>query len=447
MCQIMTIQTTGSGLDVILEERHHDIAQTLNKKGGDYFSLLISSHDDIFKSKSFEDMEDFSNYLTDDLPEEIKDKYLSDEKIIMTFFSRQAPEMEIEGAVREQPYINPDKSVVAIHGTIYNDEELASRRGLKINVDTEVFTFMNFWDQTIKGTFTAIMVDKDLNVQVRDHGLGYWTSSMLSVDGINIGDVCCTTEIDFSDQDLVHHIKKNHSMRTLQAAFSGGMDIALSVYEALSTGNYDNVKLNYFDWGSNANASEITAIENLAEFYQKEFGIPVQMEYIAGQIYFEEFFKMLEAEVKIADAEAKGDSKETEAPIAYVPYRNTQFAMILAALAEQEGLKHVDILFGLNLSEGMVFMDNAEPWLKSISNVVKYGGSDFSVSGTYNVIAPYFQRTKTNMLKEFKEKHGTEKLVNILDKSFSCYYPKEGKACGECGSCILREKAILRTFK
>ena len=32
----------------------------------------------------------------------------------------------------------------------------------------------------------------------------------------------------------------------------------------------------------------------------------------------------------------------------------------------------------------------------------------------------------------------------IIEKSFSCYFPKDSKACGECGSCLMRQNAFGR---
>jgi 7-cyano-7-deazaguanine synthase len=147
--------------------------------------------------------------------------------------------------------------------------------------------------------------------------------------------------------------------------------------------------------------------------------------------------------ISIFNYESSAEFEETESPLSYVPYRNTQFAILLASRAEALQLKNVDLLFGLNLSEGMVFMDNSEGWIESISNVVKFGGKDFTYTGTYDVISPYFPKTKTNMLKEFKETFGIALLEQLLSLSKSCYYPKsDGSPCGECGSCILREKAV-----
>jgi 7-cyano-7-deazaguanine synthase in queuosine biosynthesis len=223
------------------------------------------------------------------------------------------------------------------------------------------------------------------------------------------------------------------------------MDIAFSTYKAISEGIYSRIVLHYFDWGSRAAAAERTTLHNFARFYMDSFGIPTDVVIIDARGYFENFFDIADVQSKIADKDAVGDSDETESPIAYVPYRNSQFAMLLASVAEGKNLLNVDILFGLNLSEGMVFMVNSEGWLESIQSGVRYGGKDFSITGTYDVIAPYFPRTKTNMLKEFREEFGVEVWQKIIEKSFSCYYPEEdGTSCGKCGSCILRQKAIQK---
>lgn len=444
MCQIIGIRTKVDQVQKIMEYHSENIINTLSKKGGDYFSVvaLNSEGKHVYSAK---DKDAFLEALDDDIQKEIAKNFLSGNEIALVFFSRQAPEMELDAAPEEQPYLL-DNSVIAVHGTIHNDSELAAEFGFDIKVDTEIFKHLFIKEDAIEGTFTAIEVTESLEFIIRDNGLGYWQSTINTPGGEYLGDVVATTEIefDFLEEHLTKIELEPENKKTLFAAFSGGMDIAFSTAEALSTGEYKNAILNYFDWGSNASSDEIKTLQNFKDLYKKLYDTDIIINYIKCNNYFKEYFDINQAHFKLNDPEAIGDIKETEKPIAYVPYRNTQFAMLLASIAEADELIDIDIIFGLNLSEGMVFMDNAEPWLKAVNNVIKYGGSDFTTTGTYNVIAPFFERTKTNMLKEFKDKHGADVFKKILDTSFSCYYPKKGEPCGKCGSCILREKALQR---
>jgi 7-cyano-7-deazaguanine synthase len=144
--------------------------------------------------------------------------------------------------------------------------------------------------------------------------------------------------------------------------------------------------------------------------------------------------------------DSSGDEAETEAPLAYVPYRNTLFATMLGALADEkiENSELVEFLFGMNLTEMGVYVDNTNAWLESVRAMITYGGKKYKET---IVSAPFINFTKTNMLKFIIEKFGVGKAMSLMNIAFSCYYPDEnGEPCGKCGSCILRQKAWERAI-
>ncbi len=445
MCQIIAMTTRGPNCSQTLlddiENKEKEFKRLLNLKGDDYFSVGILSRNKVNSNPIQFGMNAISTgYLFSSLKKMLRgESFATSSEMGIILFSRQKPEME-----REQPEIQPyfiEEGMIAVHGTIINDKELAEARDLNIEVDTEVFRTYAIGDDRIHGTFACIQITNNINIVTRDNGLKLWRA--------NIGDsgtsVVSTGNLDFlnkSSHEIVTFPDRPKEGRTLFAAFSGGMDIALSTYKALSTGKYERAILNYFDWGSVSSDLELHTINDFAKYYSNVFGISIGINIINCGEYFNDFFKITGAETKIADQEAEGEAGETEAPIAYFPYRNTHFAMLLASMAEAKEYKNIDILFGLNLSEGMVFGDNSEGWLNAIQETVRYGGKSFEVTGGYNVVAPFFPRTKTNMLKEFKDEFSNVVLQELIDKSFSCYYPIAGKACNKCGSCILRAKAI-----
>jgi 7-cyano-7-deazaguanine synthase in queuosine biosynthesis len=443
----MVIKTRSDKLSDLFAFEKSNIEEILLEKGGDYFSSFMYSispsgekRNCSVTSKDFEiwyvTMRDMINQNNFDEPSDV----------VLMLFSRQQPEMENTDA-EEQPYTT-ENGRIAIHGTIYNDKEIADKRNLDIKVDTEVFKFLEIENTDIKGTFAAIEITSDLEIFIRENGLKVWHGVFNNGYEL-LGHVIATTDLSFLNREITNVDEFNpffkYSRRTLMVSFSGGMDIALSTYKILKTNQYSKLVLNYFNWGSNAAQAEIKTMEKFKDFYSSVFRIDVEINIIEAQNYFKDYFEINDSGSKIAEDNAVGDEAETESPIAYVPYRNSQFALLLSSIAEEKQMVNVDLLFGLNLSEGMVFMDNSEGWLKAITDVVKYGGKDFSITGTYRVLAPYFTRTKTNMLKEFKMLFDRKTLEILLDLSFSCYYPKEdGTACGQCGSCILRQKALKK---
>ena len=449
MCQIITIKTETKLFPAILNEYKEILERLLKDKGGDYFSasFFLKGNNGGIQEKRNVDF--FSNNFGDWFKAlkklAISDEFKIEREMVVLLFSRQQPEMEISDA-EEQPY-SLSKRKIAVHGTIHNDKELAKEHNFEIKTDTEVFKYLVLDHPNIQGTFVAVEVNDDLQINIRENGLKIWHNFLLKGKEF-LGTITATTDLGFlnstSNIDLNEYtVAYSDINRTLFASFSGGMDISLSTFYALRLSHYSKLVLNYFDWGSNASQMEKKTLEKYKIFIESYIGLQTDINIIEAKDYFKAFFKIADTGSKISEKGAEGSIEETESPIAYVPYRNSQFALLLASIAEEKQIKNADLLFGLNLSEGMVFMDNSEGWLKAIEEVVKYGGKDFSVTGSYRVLAPYFSRTKTNIIKEFSSMFGETLLNHILNISFSCYYPQpDGSPCGKCGSCILRKKAI-----
>jgi 7-cyano-7-deazaguanine synthase in queuosine biosynthesis len=450
MCQIIALKTDDKAFDQLKEIDHvtNALQHMLQEKGGDYYGATIKFYGDFVLSLQVPKFETIRS-LFKDISIFIEEKKFQGNFNIL-LFSRQQPEME-NANVQEQPYISKvdtEDLTFAVHGTIHNDKDLANKNKVVIGADTEILQYLSTtsW-QEAQGSFCVIGLDNSEFIVVYEHGMKVW-SNYITLQNQILAEIVATTSLEIFNPMVLSPIDVSRLKdRILFTAFSGGMDISLSVYKQLTLGNYEKLVLNYFDWGSNAANIETRVTENMGDFYSSEFGIPVEVNILPAFTYFKSFFNITETSSKISDAEAKGDRAETESPIAYVPYRNSQFAIMLASKAEAQGLKNVDILFGLNLSEGMVFMDNSEGWIKAIEDTINYGGKDFSITGTYRIAAPYFPRTKTNMIKEFQDEFGKSTLYHLLEKSWSCYYPdEEGHPCGECGSCILRQESIHRAL-
>jgi 7-cyano-7-deazaguanine synthase in queuosine biosynthesis len=451
MCQIIAIKTTLEDAPAILDHENFgkQLEEILKSKGGDYFSFVIN--DPVKQEFHWFKETPAQCPKAHDYINKLFSTNAYNQELNFLFFSRQKPEMESDTS-EEQPYVSlKDAGVIAVHGTIYNDKEIAQLFQKEIDIDTEVFKFINFDSKNILGTFAAIKITPDGKIYLRDNGLKIWESKITLNDKF-LGRMFATTEMTLKDNSFKNiEIIDNfvdHS-KILIASFSTGMDISLSVFKALSDAEkYSKLELIYFAWGSRAENEEIAKLKQFANFYQTHFNIRTEYKILKAKDYFKDYFEITGAPLpKIALAESNGIETETEAPIAYVPFRNTMFITTLAAYAEAKNYRNVDLIFGLNLSEGMVYMDNSEGWLSAVNQMVKYGGKDPYITGTYKVIAPYFARTKSNMLKEFAEEFDFAILKQLLDLSFSCYYPTEdGSPCGKCGSCILRKKAILNLY-
>ena len=450
MCQIIALKTTKKKFKKIKKNR--DIVamlqKHLEKKGGDYLAAGFIIGGNSFKIESKINLV----ILFDEIYKKIKD-FDNKSFLQILLFSRQQPEMDNDIS-QEQPYFSDianDWSLTAIHGTIHNDKELANEHNVDINVDTEIFKYLNIRDwHKAEDTYAAVRIDKGGFILTQENGLKIWKYHLVERKAGKIkhlSELFATGEMKELEPYNINWTNNPDYKETLFVAFSGGMDISLSTFKELATNPYKKLVLNYFAWGSKAEEMELLSLEKLKDFYSSNFpNIEVEIIVWDAEKYFNEYFKLNEAplpKISVHNSEAKADSAETESPLSYVPYRNTQFSILLASKAEAMGLQHVNFLFGLNLSEGMVFMDNSEGWLHSINQVIKYGGKDHKITGNYDIIAPYYPRTKTNMLKEFKDEFGMDILEQLLILSKSCYYPEaDGTPCNKCGSCILRNKAL-----
>jgi len=457
MCQIIAIDTTVKKIKSISNDKNimDNLSNDLNNKGGEYIRAVIAIKDNNhYKMIDDIDINEVFGKIRSYLKFHEKDR-----GVYILLFSRQQPEMELID-VENQPYSESVHDFsFAVHGTIFNDNEIASELGVEIQADTEILKFMPVSEfHHLEGTFALIGVSNTDGIILFKHGLNIWQNSLISNNKF-FGNIFSTSSLDWCLQPVItlnieKEIKKYDRLvnndKKLHVAFSSGMDIALSVVKELSLNNYTSCELIYFAWGSRAENAELSAIDKFIVLFKKLYpNCNFSYKIIPCVDYFSEFFKITSnTPPKIFNGPQfeVGVSAETENPITYVPYRNTQFALIMASMAEANHLKRINFLFGLNLSEGMVFMDNSESWLTTINDTIKYGGKNFNETGTYNVLAPYHTKTKSNMIKEFKKEFGQEILDEILEISFSCYYPQDdGSSCGKCGSCLLREKAILNT--
>jgi len=456
MCQIITL--SGSKKDIIsyMVENYNNLKESLNRKGGEGYSISAFVNDNLYYI-IFSDKNDFDvvykrfmkKFTIDDL-NNYKDMHV-------ILFSRQRPEME-NNEVPMPPYFtslfSKNQRFVWMHGTIQNVEELIKIYNLKnIKVDSEVFLANASLEEllkTIKGNYSLAVIeliryshDKAIyDLKIIDKGLGFYT---FKEDNVFIA----TTDA-FYKKDEIDEIKKiigKSITDSLIVSYSGGMDITLSLIKVLKNQEkynlikYKSIDLIYFDYRARAREQELHALFKMEKYLKENFSnlnVTARVMNVEGMM--QDISMIYNRDIKLINQDAQADMREAESTLAYIPFRNTLFAELMAIYAEGKGLTSADFLFGLNLSEGMLYLDNSEIWLTKINELIPRAGKE---KYNYRVIAPFYNKTKINMLKEMYNELGEEEFNKILDISYSCYYPNEdGSPCGKCGSCILRQKAI-----
>lgn len=124
-------------------------------------------------------------------------------------------------------------------------------------------------------------------------------------------------------------------------------------------------------------------------------------------------------------------------PITYVPARNTLF--LAHALAWAEVVGACDIFIGANALDYSGYPDCRPEFLEAFETMANLG-TKAGVEGRliFRIRAPLLQMTKAAIVKRAAE------LGLDFALTSSCYQPgPAGEPCGECDSCLLREKGFL----
>lgn len=182
----------------------------------------------------------------------------------------------------------------------------------------------------------------------------------------------------------------------------GGLDSA--AYIILQHKNIDSVMS--IDYGQVGFIEEVEATKNLC----KKYGLNHILEYTS---LISEYNRG--RNVSLFTGNIEDD--------AYVNGRNLTFIML--------ALKYDrDIMLGFTNPGYQPFPDADEDFVKLSDDMVKR-----VFQGNGSIVAPYINTLRTDVFKE------AYKLDNeLFDISMTCWTPKNGKECGRCKHCLLKEK-------
>lgn len=458
MCSFIKLNSTkqriNNQLPVILE--------ALNTKGGDEYTFILE-HNGFINRITNAELQMMSktspDIIFEDVVAEAFDSILEDfgtyDDFNITAFSRLTPEMEESNNLLSQPYVKPNGDIIVAHGTIPKAEELAKKHGITINVDTDLFFWLDFdtvckYTEMVGGKISAVKSNACSETQIFQNGLGLFEYKVTSNSTGNHSNYISNIDFDFIKKFDDFDIRKIETFEKIDASkplrlislFSGGLDITCATQKAIEDLSPEHINLWYFDWATNAATAEIEAGWSFMKRLKAETNISnIDHTTIKTEQMFRGILESCDMNgTRLTDKDATGAGEaEAEAAISYVPYRNTFLITLAAARAEQMyPNERIAFVIGANLSEGMVYLDNSETWLHRINSMIRVGGQS---TYNYSVIAPYVNRTKTAMVKDAIDNNF------ILDTSFSCYFPTgitKKEPCGKCGSCLLKANALAR---
>jgi 7-cyano-7-deazaguanine synthase len=122
-------------------------------------------------------------------------------------------------------------------------------------------------------------------------------------------------------------------------------------------------------------------------------------------------------------------------PVTYVPARNTVFLSLALAVAERTGA--TEIVIGANALDYSGYPDCRPPFLRAFERAARLGTKAGVEGRKIAILAPLLTKTKAEIV-------GLASALG-LDPALtsSCYDPgPDGRPCGECDSCLLRERGF-----
>jgi 7-cyano-7-deazaguanine synthase len=190
---------------------------------------------------------------------------------------------------------------------------------------------------------------------------------------------------------------------------------------------YDVYSLS-FQYGQR-HACELEAAQKVA----KAFGAK---EHLVIDIDFAEIGgSALTDDIEVPKGRTEQEIKK-EIPVTYVPARNTIFLSYAIAWAEVIGAS--DIFLGVNAIDYSGYPDCRPEYIEAFERMANLA-TKMAVEGQAltRMRTPLIQMTKAEIIQK-----GIELGVDYA-LTHSCYDPSsEGKACGQCDSCLFRKKGF-----
>jgi 7-cyano-7-deazaguanine synthase len=206
---------------------------------------------------------------------------------------------------------------------------------------------------------------------------------------------------------------------------SGGLDSATTLAIARSQ-DYETYALS-FDYGQR-HRRELDAAKKIAKSLgtKKHLVVKIDNQIFAGS-----------ALTNDVDVPKSRSEKEigTGIPVTYVPARNTIF--LAHALAWAETIPAGHIFIGANAIDYSGYPDCRAEFLalfETLANIATKAGVE---GGRIQIHAPLIKMSKADIVRKAVE------LDVDLALTHSCYDPSpNGRACGQCDSCRLRQKGF-----
>lgn len=212
---------------------------------------------------------------------------------------------------------------------------------------------------------------------------------------------------------------------------SGGLDSVTCLYWAKA--NYANVTAVSFNYGQRHN-SELNAAKKIAVTAQVNHRIiDIDLAQLGGSA-------LTDASLVVPDAKQTdfSDNQHNDSiPITYVPARNTIFLSYALALAEVT--QSNAIVIGINAVDYSGYPDCRPEYIEAFEKMANLATKAGVMGNHLHIATPLLHLSKAEIIK-LGVSLGVDYALTV-----SCYRAdSEGRACGHCDSCYLRQQGFLQ---
>lgn len=212
---------------------------------------------------------------------------------------------------------------------------------------------------------------------------------------------------------------------------SGGLDSVTCLYWAKA--NYANVTAVSFNYGQRHN-SELNAAKKIAATAQVNHRIiDIDLAQLGGSA-------LTDVSLVVPDAKQTdfSDNQHNDSiPITYVPARNTIFLSYALALAEVT--QSNAIVIGVNAVDYSGYPDCRPDYIEAFEKMANLATKAGMMGNHLHIATPLLHLSKAAIIK-LGVSLGVDYALTV-----SCYRAdSEGRACGHCDSCYLRQQGFLQ---
>ena len=209
------------------------------------------------------------------------------------------------------------------------------------------------------------------------------------------------------------------------ALVSGGMDSCVTAAIALRKGK---TAFLHVDYGQRTEARERQAFNDIADFYAipESHRLRVRLEHfkrIGGS-------SLTDLALPVPKYDSLSDETNSQLPITYVPFRNTNILAVAVSWAEVIGARRIYI--GAVAEDSAGYPDCRPEYYKAFNRLVAVGSR---VGKRLRVVTPLIHMTKREIVRKGLKLHAPFHLT------WSCY-EKSDFACGRCDTCLRRRRAF-----